>query len=110
MVFYTGCGWIALICLVVAGFLPVLVTDFAIKRNYTQEHGWPMLVAGAASFLICLVAGLIANRKLPHKVIDKVGDLGAAGHTFCWIRLEYAGLFSLALNVFLAAKVAKSFW
>ena len=108
MVFYTGCGWIALICLVAAVFLPVVITDFAIQRNYTHEYGWPMLVAGVASSLICLVAGLIANRKLPHKVFDKVGEFGAAGHTFCWIRLEYAGLLSLALNGFLAVKAAKS--
>jgi hypothetical protein len=110
MFFYTGYGWIALIGLVVVAFLPTLVTDFAIRRNYTQEHGWPILVAGLACFLICLVSGLIANRKLPHKVFDKVAEFGAAGHTFFWIRLEYAGLLSLALSVILAVVAPKSFW
>jgi hypothetical protein len=90
MLIWSGHGWV--------GYL-FMFAAFAVGHYaFGDKEMWrplPSLLLILGSSIGCYLAGRWLNRGLPRKFLDRNDNGSSVGHTVGFIRLEYAGGFTL---------------
>lgn len=96
MLIYSGRGWV-----VIPLFMSVMIGGLIFFKNFKQDSPiyltpWPEIISAVINVLGCAVLGWWLNRGIPRKIIEFVTPPGRTiGHTFCFVRVEYCGCFSI---------------
>jgi hypothetical protein len=94
MFFYTGRGWVVL-----ALFWVIVFVSILLNRNLSfYRSPWPEIVAMVINIIGCWFLGRWLNKGILNKILDYRmvdGWPTSAGHTFCFIRVEYGGWLSV---------------
>ena len=94
MLFFSGYGWSAL-----ALWFAVFLGSLFFFKNFKQDSPlylspWPEIICASINIVGCGILGWWLNRGRPRKVFE-FDTLATTGHTFCFVRVEYCGLFSV---------------
>ncbi len=96
MLFFSGYGWTVL-----ALWFAVFIGSLFFFKDFKQpsplyESPWPEIICSAINIVGCAALGWWLNRGRPRKVFEFVPHpFPTTAHTFCFVRVEYCGLFSV---------------
>ena len=95
MLIYTGAGWSVLVL-----FFVTMIAGLVFFKDFRQDSPvyrtpWPEVIVMSVNVVGCWLLGRWLNRGRPRKIFEF--NLHKAGHTFCFVRVEFCGVFSILL-------------
>jgi hypothetical protein len=95
---FSGYGWTVLVV-----FFGIFLGSLFFFKDFKQDaplyfSPWPELICMALNVVACWFLGRWLNRGLPRRVVEfEFAPLATTGHTFCFVRVEYCGIFAVIL-------------